>query len=90
MRRIVIAAVVAVVMALVARPALAQIPGLNVLDSKMPPTAEEIARSKEIDQAYKETLSKLPATKTPADPWSNARDTDASQKAKTKPRPTPN
>ncbi len=63
----------ALALAIVAGPALAQMPSINMLDPGAPKTQEEILRGKEIDQAYKSTMKKVPDQKTNNDPWADVR-----------------
>ncbi len=66
--------VAAMAFAVVAGPALAQMPAINMLDQGTPKSREEILRGKEIDQAYKSTMKKVPdQKKTNNDPWADVR-----------------
>ena len=68
---------VAAVMALLASPAAAQIPNLNLLQDNRPPkTQEEKDAEAARDKAYKDSLKKIPDAKPPADPWGDVRSTD--------------
>jgi hypothetical protein len=76
---------------LLASPAFAQVPPLNLLqDNKPSKTQEEKDAEAARDKAYKESLKKIPDAKAPADPWGNVRSSDApktsanSAKTKTK------
>src|ERR1700724_3677172 len=63
---------------LLASPALAQIPKLNLLqDNKPAKTQEEKDAESAQDKAYKDSLKKIPDAKAPADPWGAVRSTDA-------------
>ena len=64
---------------LLAGPAYAQMPTINLLHEKEPLTPQEQERQKEIDQAYKNATKKIPDQKAAADPWGNMRDSGASQ-----------
>ena len=79
---------------LVASPALAQIPPLNLLqDTKPPKSQEERDAESARDKAYKDSLKKIPDAKQPADPWGGVR-SDAPAQAKSasssKPKPKAN
>jgi hypothetical protein len=81
-RRVMAAALLAsAVMALTAAPLRAQTPSVNLLNSKPPPTQEELDKQAEIDQAYKDSLKKLPSSGAKADPWGGARTVDDSHAA---------
>jgi hypothetical protein len=63
---------------LLASPALAQIPKLNLLqDNKPSKTQEEKDAESAQEKAYKDSLKKIPDAKAPADPWGAVRSTDA-------------
>jgi hypothetical protein len=63
---------------LLASPALAQIPKLNLLqDNKPSKTQEEKDAESAQDKAYRDSLKKIPDAKAPADPWGAVRSTDA-------------
>jgi len=61
---------------LLASPAFAQVPKLNLLQDKPGKTQEEKDADDAQQKAYKESLKKIPDAKAPADPWGNVR-TDA-------------
>jgi hypothetical protein len=68
---------VAAVIMLLASPAIAQIPPLNLLQDNRPPKTQEEKDADDAKQkAYKESLKKIPDAKAPSDPWSTVR-TDA-------------
>ena len=78
---------------LLASPALAQVPPLNLLqDTKPPKSQEERDAEAARDKAYKDSLKKIPDAKQPADPWGGVR-SDATAPAKSasssKPKPKP-
>ena len=74
--------VAALALGIVAGPALAQMPSINMLDQGAPKTQEEILRGKEIDQAYKSTMKKVPdQKKTSNDPWADVRGANQSSSA---------
>jgi hypothetical protein len=59
---------------LLASPALAQIPPLNLLqDNKPPKSQEEKDAESARDKAYKDSLKKIPDAKQSADPWGSVR-----------------
>jgi hypothetical protein len=58
-------------------------PSMSFGKDKPPPTAEEIARQKALDNAYSAATKKIPDKKVAADPWSNVRpNPDAPAKGK--------
>jgi len=63
----------AAVFALLAGPAYAQMPNLNLLQDGPSKTDEEKAADAERDRAYKETLKKIPDAKVSNDPWGSMR-----------------
>jgi hypothetical protein len=65
------------VIMLLASPALAQIPPVNLLQDKPGKTQDEKDAEAARDRAYQDTLKKIPDAKAPADPWGNVRSTDA-------------
>jgi hypothetical protein len=90
---------VAAVIMLLASPALAQIPQMNLLSDKPGKTQEEKDAEAARDKAYQDTLKKIPDGKPATDPWGNVRSTDtpkapakaaASAKPKTKTGSTAN
>jgi hypothetical protein len=68
---------VAAVIMLLASPALAQIPPMNLLQDKPSKTQDEKDAEAARDKAYQDTLKKIPDGKPPTDPWGNVRTTDA-------------
>jgi hypothetical protein len=58
---------------LLASPAFAQIPKLNLLQDKPSKTDDEKAAESAQEKAYKESLKKIPDQKAPADPWGTVR-----------------
>jgi hypothetical protein len=69
---------VAAIATLLASPAFAQIPQMNLLqDNKPAKTQEEKDAEAARDKAYKDSLKKIPDVKAPSDPWGNVRSTDA-------------
>jgi hypothetical protein len=58
---------------LLASPAFAQIPKLNLLQDKPGKTQEEKDLDAAKDKAYKESLKKIPDAKPATDPWGGVR-----------------
>lgn len=58
---------------LLASPAFAQIPKLNLLQDKPGKTEDEKAAEAAQEKAYKDSLKKIPDQKAPADPWGAVR-----------------
>jgi hypothetical protein len=73
-------AMVAVVIALLAAPAYAQMPAMNLLMEKPGKTQDEKDADAAREKAYQDTLKKIPDAKAPADPWGNVRSTDTPKK----------
>jgi len=48
-------------------------PGMSLGRDKPPPTADQIAKQKAIDDAYKSATQKIPDKKTADDPWATVR-----------------
>jgi len=67
---------------LLASPAFAQTPKLNLLADKPSKTQDELEAEKAQDKAYKESLKKIPDQKAPTDPWGSVRSTDTPAPAK--------
>src|ERR1019366_7254233 len=67
---------VATLIMLLASPAFAQVPPLNLLQDKPGKTQDEKDAEAARDKAYQESLKKIPDAKPPADPWGNVRSTD--------------
>lgn len=63
----------AVLLAVLAGPAYAQMPNLNLLQDGPSKTPEEKAADAEREKAYKETLKKIPDSKASNDPWGGMR-----------------
>jgi hypothetical protein len=73
---------------LLASPALAQLPKLNLLqDNKPSKTQEEKDAESAQDKAYKDSLKKIPDAKAPADPWGTVRSPDAPAKSASSSKP---
>jgi hypothetical protein len=82
MRALRLGLVPAIVM-LLASPALAQIPPLNLLqDNKPPKSQEEKDAESARDKAYKDSLKKIPDAKPSADPWGTVRSDTPAPSAK--------
>ncbi len=71
----------AAVLAVLAGPAYAQMPNINLLQDGPSKTPEEKAADAERDKAYKETLKKIPDTKASNDPWGGMRSDPPKQAA---------
>jgi hypothetical protein len=79
----------AAVITLLASPAFAQTPKLNLLqDNKPAKTQDELDAEKAQDKAYKDSLKKIPDAKQPSDPWGSVR-SDAPAAPATKSASTP-
>lgn len=63
--------------ALLAGPAYAQTPHVNMMPELKSKTPEEIEQDKITEKAYKESLRKIPDAKASSDPWGNVRGVDA-------------
>lgn len=71
----------AAVLTVLAGPAYAQMPNLNLLQDGPSKTPEERAAEAERDKAYKETLKKIPDSKASNDPWGGMRSDPPKQAA---------
>jgi len=66
------------VVAMLAGPAYAQdAPHVNLAPEVVTKSPEEKAADEERDKAYKESLRKIPDSKTSSDPWGGVRSADA-------------
>ncbi|MGJ4906886.1 hypothetical protein ACQR1H_14285 [Bradyrhizobium sp. HKCCYLRH2015] len=54
-------------------PAMAQMPNINLLADGPSKTPEEKEAEAAREQAYRDTMRKIPDAKTSADPWGNVR-----------------
>jgi hypothetical protein len=63
--------------ALLAGPAYAQTPHVNMMPELKSKTPEEIEQDKITEKAYKDSLRKIPDAKASSDPWGNVRGVDA-------------
>lgn len=84
----------AAVIALLAVPAYAQTPNINLMPELQSKSPEEKEAEAARDRAYKESLKKIPDAKVSSDPWGNVRSeapkTPAPAKPKTKTGSTAN
>ena len=71
--------------ALLTGPAYAQAPSINLIPETISKTPEQKEADEARDQAYRESLKKIPDAKVSSDPWGNVR-TDAPKAATAKPR----
>lgn len=71
----------AAVLAVLAGPAYAQMPNLNLLQEGPGKSPEEKAADAEREKAYKETLKKIPDAKATNDPWGGMRSDPPKQPA---------
>jgi hypothetical protein len=63
----------AAVLMLLAGPADAQLPNINMMPEVKTKSAEEKEADAVRDKAYRESLKKIPDAKVSSDPWGNAR-----------------
>jgi hypothetical protein len=68
---------IAAVFAVLAGPAYAQMPNVNLIPELQSKTPEEKAADEARDKAYKDSLRKIPDAKTSGDPWGTVRAVDA-------------
>ena len=74
---------------LLATPAYAQMPNVNLIPDMPSKTEEQIDQEQAQDKAYKESLRKIPDAKVSSDPWGGVRTTDTpkpEKRVQTKPR----
>jgi hypothetical protein len=71
----------AAVLMLLAGPADAQLPNINMMPEAKTKSAEEKEADAVRDKAYRESLKKIPDAKVSSDPWGNVRSTDAPKTA---------
>ena len=77
----------AAVIVLLAGPAYAQAPNINLIPELQSRTPEEKEADAARDKAYKESLKKIPDAKASSDPWGNVRSADTPKtSAPAKPR----
>ena len=72
---------VVVIAAILAGPAFAQAPSVNLMPEVVNKTPEEKERDAVTDKAYKDSLRKIPDAKGSSDPWGNVRSGDAAKSA---------
>ena len=72
---------VATAMVLLMTPAFAQMPNINMMPETPTKSPEEKERDAVRDQAYKESLKKIPDAKASSDPWGTVRNNDAPKAA---------
>ena len=75
---------IAAAIALLAGPAYAQMPPLNLMQDGPGKSPEQRATEEARDKAYKESLRKIPDAKAPSDPWGNVRSGDAAKTSASK------
>lgn len=68
---------IAALFALLAGPAYAQTPHINLVPEVKSQTPEEKEREDAQQKAYRDSLSKIPDAKAPSDPWGTVRSTEA-------------
>ena len=71
----------AAVIVLLAGPAYAQSPNINLIPEMSSKTPEEKEADAVRDKAYKESLKKIPDAKGSSDPWGNVRSNDTPKAA---------
>ncbi|MBI5128067.1 MAG: hypothetical protein HZA66_01375 [Rhodopseudomonas palustris] len=62
---------------LLAGPAFAQMPNVNLVPDIQHKSPEEKAQDAVREKAYRESLRKIPDAKAPSDPWGDVRSNDA-------------
>ena len=67
----------AAVMVLLAAPAYAQTPNVNLIPELQSKSPEEMEADAIKDKAYRDSLRKIPDAKASSDPWGNVRSTEA-------------
>src|SRR4051812_4744363 len=70
-----------VAIALLAGPAYAQTPNINLIPEFQSKTPEEKEQDAIKDKAYRESLKKIPDAKASNDPWGSVRSTDTPKTA---------
>jgi hypothetical protein len=66
----------AAVIALLAGPAYAQAPNINLIPELQSKTPEQKEQEAAQQKAYKDSLTKIPDAKVSSDPWGNVRSVD--------------
>jgi hypothetical protein len=77
---------IAAVFAVLAGPAYAQAPNINLIPELKSKTPEEKEAEEARDKAYKESLRKIPDAKGSTDPWGNVRSDAPKPAAQAKPK----
>jgi hypothetical protein len=78
---------IAAVFAVLAGPAYAQMPNINLMPEVKTQTPEEKELEAEQQKAYRDSLRKIPDAKTTSDPWGTVRSVDTPKaSAPAKPR----
>jgi hypothetical protein len=72
---------IAAVFAVLAGPAYAQMPAINMMPQDVSKTPEQREAEEARDKAYRETLRKIPDAKAPSDPWGTVRAVDGPKTA---------
>lgn len=72
---------VAAMAVLLATPAVAQTPNINLMPDLQSKTTEEKEQDAIKDKAYRESLKKIPDAKASADPWGTVRSNEAPKTA---------
>jgi hypothetical protein len=67
---------IAAVIALLAVPAYAQVPNVNLMPEVKSQTPEEKEAEAARDKAYRDSLKKIPDAKASSDPWGSVRSTE--------------
>jgi hypothetical protein len=76
----------AALVALLAGPAYAQSPNINLMPELATKSPEEKEAEALRDKAYRESLKKIPDAKTSNDPWGNVRTAEPAKTAPAKPK----
>jgi hypothetical protein len=76
----------AALIALLAGPAYAQTPNINLMPELQSKTPEEKEADAIKEKAYRESLKKIPDAKTSNDPWGNVRGAETPRTAPAKPK----
>jgi hypothetical protein len=76
----------AAVLVVLTAPAYAQMPNINLFPEVQSKTPEEKEQDAIRDKAYKESLKKIPDTKTSSDPWGTVRNDTPKAAAPAKPK----
>jgi hypothetical protein len=79
----------AALLVLLAGPAYAQVPEVNLMPQVRSKTPEEIEQDKINEKAYKDSLRKIPDAKVSNDPWDTVRGGDAPKTIEKRPPAKP-